>query len=62
MNTEPGWTRLPAAAQAADAEQYGVLLRLARTAAGLTLEGRWSPGRILRVHPVTDGVRQAAAD
>jgi transcriptional regulator with XRE-family HTH domain len=38
MSTEPGWTRLPAAAQAANAEQYGVLLRLARTAAGLTLE------------------------
>jgi transcriptional regulator with XRE-family HTH domain/tetratricopeptide (TPR) repeat protein len=38
MSTEPSWTRLPAAGQAADAGQYAVLLRLARTAAGLTLE------------------------
>jgi hypothetical protein len=38
MSTEPGWSGLPAAAQAARDEQYGVLLRLARTAAGLTLE------------------------
>lgn len=36
MNTEPGWTRLPAAVQAADAGHYAVLLRLARIAAGLT--------------------------
>jgi transcriptional regulator with XRE-family HTH domain len=36
--SEPDWARLPAAAQAASAGQYGVLLRLARTAAGLTLE------------------------
>ncbi len=38
MSAEPSWTRLPAAAQAAEAGQYAVLLRLARTAAGLTLE------------------------
>src|SRR5579863_51262 len=38
MNTEPSWTRLPGAVQAAEAGQYAVLLRLARTAAGLTLE------------------------
>ncbi len=43
MNTEPSWTQLPGAVQAAEAGQYAVLLRLARTAAGLTLEAacRW---------------------
>jgi transcriptional regulator with XRE-family HTH domain len=38
MSTDPSWTRLPAARQAADTGQHAVLLRLARTAAGLTLE------------------------
>ncbi|MQA25268.1 MAG: helix-turn-helix domain-containing protein [Micromonosporaceae bacterium] len=38
MTTEPSWSRLLAAAEAAEVGQYGVLLRLARTAAGLTLE------------------------
>ncbi|HEX5493691.1 MAG TPA: helix-turn-helix transcriptional regulator [Mycobacteriales bacterium] len=39
MHAEPNWTRLPAAAEAAEIGQYGALVRLARTAAGLTLEG-----------------------
>jgi transcriptional regulator with XRE-family HTH domain len=34
----PDWTRLPAAVDASASGRYGVLLRLARTAAGLTLE------------------------
>lgn len=38
MTTEPSWVGLPVASQAAEARQYGVLLRLARTAAGLTLQ------------------------
>ena len=38
MSTEPNWTRLPGAVQAAETGQYAVLLRLARIAAGLTLD------------------------
>ena len=34
----PPWTELPGARQAAAESRYGVMVRLARTAAGLTLE------------------------
>jgi len=37
MSADPAWTALPAARQAAQAGDYATLLRLARTAAGLTL-------------------------
>lgn len=58
MTTEPAWTSMPAVAHAAAAGDVGTLLRVARTAAGLTLEeagalagystatmSRWENGR-----------------
>jgi transcriptional regulator with XRE-family HTH domain len=38
MSTEPSWAAMPAVAQATRSNDYGTLLRIARTAAGLTLE------------------------
>lgn len=38
MNTEPAWTAMPAIAAAAASGDVGALLRVVRTAAGLTLE------------------------
>jgi hypothetical protein len=38
MQTEPAWTAMPAAAAATEAGDIGTLLRVARTASGLTLE------------------------
>lgn len=58
MQTEPAWLAMPAVAAAAAAEDIGALLRIARIAAGLTLEeagqrtgystatmSRWETGR-----------------
>ncbi|MEQ4306177.1 helix-turn-helix transcriptional regulator [Plantactinospora sp. B6F1] len=58
MQTEPAWTGMPAVAAAADVGDIGTLLRVARTASGLTLEeagqrtgysaatmSRWENGR-----------------
>lgn len=63
MDTDPSWADLPYARQAAAEGRYGTLLRLARTAAGLTLDqaGRqagYSASTLSRVErgkqPLTD--------
>jgi hypothetical protein len=48
VQTEPAWTAIPAVTEAADAGDIGTLLRVARTAAGLTLgEAYGIPPRLL---------------